>query len=113
MNENLNNENSNNENSSFDCVLKEIPLEDGYTTGDMMIMMTKLNKQKFVTISIEAQQSIAEGFISLDFAEKLNYDFNELSKYMASILNDMIEPLITKVTRFLFQRDCSHMLMYI
>ena len=23
------------------------------------------------------------------------------------------EPLITKVTRFLFQRDCSHMLMYI
>ena len=69
------NENLNNENSSFDCVLKEIPLEDGYTTGDMMIMMTKLNKQKFVTISIEAQQSIAEGFISLDFAEKLNYDF--------------------------------------
>ena len=31
-------------------------------------------------------------------------------------LNDYIEafePLITKVTRFLFQRDCSHILMYI
>ena len=35
----------------------------------------------------------------------------ENGKGLIDALN--IEPLITKVTRFLFQRDCSHILMYI
>ena len=40
--------------------------------------------------------------------------FHEINDKNVEVLSLIIlEPLITKVTRFLFQRDCSHMLMYI
>jgi hypothetical protein len=81
-------------NMEFVLVLHEKPVDEGLTRSEAIDMMDMLPEgDEFLPIEINAEthESVAEGFIAMSFAEKLNYDYENsgLNKFIANILDDM------------------------
>lgn len=75
----------------FDMAFIQKPLDSGLSTFEATSLFHKLDVEKeFIPIEIQAENSVAMGFISLDTAEELNYDYNRsgLNDFIQDILND-------------------------
>ena len=77
----------------FALVLHEKPTCDGMTRTEVIDLIDMLGDHEFLPIEIEAKcdESIAVGFITMDFAYKLNFDYKNsgLNDFIANILEDM------------------------
>lgn len=75
----------------FKLILHEKPVNEGLTRSEAIDMIDMLSDNEFLLIEIEAKQheSAAMGFISMEFADKLNYDYEGLTAFVANILDDM------------------------
>lgn len=77
----------------FALVLHEKPICDGMTRTEAIDLIDMLGDHEFLPIEIEAKfhESIAVGFITMEFADKLNFDYevSNLNAFIANILNDM------------------------
>lgn len=77
----------------FALVLHEKPTYDGMTRTEAIDLIDMLGNHEFLPIEIETkfQESIAVGFITMDFADKLNFDYasSGLDAFIANILDDM------------------------
>ena len=73
----------------FDIVLTERPHTDGLTKIEISELLEKIEYGSVIPIEIVGDYSSAMGFISLDCADSLDYDYEKMSEYIKSILNDM------------------------
>lgn len=77
----------------FALVLHEKPAYDGMTRTEAIDLIDMLGDHEFLPIEIEAKshESTAVGFINMDFADKLNFDYagSGLNAFIANILDDM------------------------
>lgn len=77
----------------FALVLHEKPTSDGMTRTEAIDLIDMLGDHEFLPIEIEANchESTAIGFITMDFADKLNFDYESsgLNAFIANILDDM------------------------
>lgn len=75
-------------NKYYEIVLLERPLDDGLTLSETETLFNMLSDTKGIPLEIQAEYSVAMGFIALNTAEQLHYDYSELSEHIASILNN-------------------------
>lgn len=77
----------------FALVLHEKPAFDGMTRTEAIDLIDMLGDNDFLPIEIESKfhESVAVGFITMDFADKLNFDYDGsgLNAFIANILDDM------------------------
>ena len=76
----------------FDAVLLEKDIEHGLTKSDICNMLKILPDVELLPLSIDGSTSSAEGFITLDAAERLSYRLDKHSPYaqeLSNILMDM------------------------
>ena len=75
----------------YDIVLCEMPAEKGLTKALIAEMADMIADDEFYPIEIFAHEveCSAMGFISAEAAEKLDYDYDELSDYIGDILDDL------------------------
>lgn len=77
----------------FSLVLHEKQADTGMIRSEAIDLIDMLSDGEFLPIEIEAKQheSIAVGFITFEFADKLNFDYegSGLNKFIANILDDM------------------------
>lgn len=73
-----------------DVVLLEKDCTDGLTAKDV-IALSAMIKEPFYPIEIFSRiyETSAMGFINAEAAESLNYEYDGLSLYVASIIDDM------------------------
>lgn len=71
--------------------LMEKPGEHGLDGADISGMMRKLGEMEVYPVEFFAaeHECSAMGFVTAEFAEVLEYDYQELAKYVAGILDDM------------------------
>lgn len=72
--------------------LYERPIDSGLKKDDAINLIGVLSQDEFLPIEIDSDcQSAAIGFITLDFADKLNFDYEDsgLNSFIVNILNDM------------------------
>lgn len=76
---------------NYDVVLIEKPDIEGLTKKEIIGMLSYLKGDYAYPLEIEATmvESIAMGFITPSAANELNYIYDELSIFVANILNDM------------------------
>lgn len=72
----------------YDVVLMERPHDDGLTKTEIFNLLEKTNGS-VIPLDIVGDYSSAMGFITLDAADQLNYDFDAISEYVKGIINDM------------------------
>lgn len=72
----------------YDVVLMERPLDDGLTKNEIFELLEKTDGS-IIPLDIVGDYSSAMGFITLDAADQLNYDFDAISEYVKTIINDM------------------------
>lgn len=72
----------------YDVVLMERPHDDGLTKIEISELLEKTNGS-VIPLDIVGDYSSAMGFITLDAADRLTYNFDAISEYVKSIINDM------------------------
>lgn len=79
------------EHPTIGACLIEKPCEYGLDSADISDMMRKLGETEVYPVEFFAaeHESSAMGFITAECAEALDYDYQELEKYVAGILDDM------------------------
>lgn len=72
------------------CLIEK-PGEHGLDGADISGMMRKLGEMEVYPVEFFAaeHECSAMGFVTAEFAEVLEYDYQELAKYVAGILDDM------------------------
>lgn len=77
----------------FALVLHEKSTCEGMTRTEAIDLIDMLGGHEFLPIEIESKfhESTAVGFINMDFADKLNFDYegSGLNAFVANILDDM------------------------
>lgn len=70
------------------AALKQIMSDDGLDAFDILTLSRTISGTKVLTLSVQAENACAEGFIELTTADALNYDLKNFSEHIRSILND-------------------------
>lgn len=65
------------------------PLDEGITVEEIIELVDKLECEQVIPIEVQANSSCAIGFISLDAAEELDYDYDNLIRSVSKIIEDM------------------------
>lgn len=65
------------------------PLDEGITVEEITELVSKLECEQVIPIEVQANSSCAIGFISLDAAEELNYDYDNLIRSVSEVIEDM------------------------
>ncbi len=73
----------------YNIALLEKPLDEGLTKAEVIDLFDMLSGTSAIPIEIQAENSVAMGFINLTDAEFLNYDYTGLTNKVRAILNDM------------------------
>ena len=75
----------------YDIVLIEKPACDGITITEIESLYSMLKNIEAYPIELEAKEHecSAMGFLTPEAAEILDYDYNDLRDFVASILDDM------------------------
>lgn len=79
------------EHPAIGVCLMEKPVEYGLNGADISRMLQELGEVEVYPVEFPAavHESSAMGFITAECAEVLDYDYQELAKYIAGILDDM------------------------
>lgn len=79
------------EHPAVGACLMEKPVEHGLDGADISGMMRKLGEMEVYPVEFFAaeHECSAMGFVTAEFAEVLEYDYQELAKYVAGTLDDM------------------------
>lgn len=64
------------------------PLNAGITVEEMIELIDKVECEQVIPLEVQANSSCALGVISLDAAEELDYDYDNLIRNVASIIED-------------------------
>ena len=82
---------SNNSLPNFDVVLLEKPMDSGLSKSELLAMYAYIpGNEEHLMLEIEGHSSTAMGFIKESVADTVfQYDYTELNRFVASILNDM------------------------
>ena len=65
------------------------PLDEGITVAEITELVGKLECEQVIPIEAQANSSCAIGFISLDAAEELDYDYDNLIRNVSEVIEDM------------------------
>lgn len=65
------------------------PLDEGITIEEITELVGRLECEQVIPIEVQANSSCALGFISLDAAEELNYDYDNLIRSVSEVIEDM------------------------
>lgn len=65
------------------------PLDEGITVAEITELVGKLECEQVIPIEVQANSSCAIGFISLDAAEELDYDYDNLIRNVSEVIEDM------------------------
>ena len=76
---------------NYGITLKEKPFDYGLTRQEVVDLFDMLNQTEAYPIELMAMdhECSAMGFIAIDAADQLNYNYSELEKFVANILDDM------------------------
>ena len=74
---------------SYGVVLIERPLDEGLSRVETIALFDMLHGTYGIPIEIVAQHSSAMGFINVEDADLMNYDYSALEELVTSVLNDM------------------------
>lgn len=66
----------------------QVPIDCGLPANRIPELLGKLNDKEVIPIEIQAENACAVGFISLDAADALDYDYDDLSVHVKDILLD-------------------------
>ena len=72
----------------YDVVLTERPHDCGLSKSEIMDLID-MTIGDVIPLDIVGDYSSAMGFITLDAADALNYDFDKMNEYVKNIINDM------------------------
>lgn len=90
--------------SDIVMVLIEKPAGEGMSLSDSVMLLAKIKKANFIPIEIDAakHESSAMGYINLEFADKLNYDYAKsgLIPFVQNILDDTEEETLSGLYDF-------------
>jgi hypothetical protein len=75
--------------ATYGVALKEKSPDDGLDIVDAIGLFARLNDKQGIPIEIEADNSIAMGFVSMTEAEAMDYDFSGLKELLVPVMNDM------------------------
>ena len=73
----------------YNIVLVEKPLDEGLIAEECAKMFSLLSSTQAVPIEVQAEHSVAMGFVSLADEELMGYDLDPLADFIRNILNDM------------------------
>ena len=73
---------------TYNIVLKQKPLDEGLSIEDITEMLKKVSCVEVFPIEVQAQNSVAMGFISVTSAELIDYDYTKLEEFVQQILDD-------------------------
>ena len=65
------------------------PLDEGITVEEITKLVGRLECEQVIPIEVQANSSCAIGFISLDAADELNYDYDNLIRNVSEVIEDM------------------------
>lgn len=65
------------------------PLDEGITVAEITELVGRLECEQVIPIEVQANSSCAIGFISLDAAEELDYDYDNLIRNVSEVIEDM------------------------
>lgn len=65
------------------------PLDEGITIEEITELVGRLECEQVIPIEVQANSSCAIGFISLDAAEELDYDYDNLIRNVSEVIEDM------------------------
>lgn len=65
------------------------PLDEGITIEEIAELVGRLECEQVIPIEVQANSSCAIGFISLDAAEELDYDYDNLIRNVSEVIEDM------------------------
>lgn len=64
-------------------------LDEGITIEEITELVGRLECEQVIPIEVQANSSCAIGFISLDAAEELDYDYDNLIRNVSEVIEDM------------------------
>lgn len=79
---------------SFSLVLCQKSVDDGLTRDEVIRMMDKLPEGvQFLPVDLEVNEDCAMGFITMEFADRLDYSYNVsgLTEFVADVFDRMDE----------------------
>lgn len=90
--------------SDIVMVLIEKPTGEGMSLSDSVMLLAKIKKADFIPIEIDSAkyESSAMGYINLEFADKLDYDYEKsgLIPFVQNILDDTEEETLSGLYDF-------------
>ena len=74
---------------TYDIVLLERPLDTGLSKTEISAIFDLLPNDTAIPLEFQAEYSTAMGAIDTETAEALDYNYDALSEFIVTILNDM------------------------
>ena len=83
-------------NMLYKIVLKEGPLDRGLSQNDISFLLKKLGSEEVLPVEFQFKGSALDGFIDLEIAKILNYDYSSLECELRKIVEDEADPINEK-----------------
>ncbi len=74
---------------TYGVALKEKPLDEGLDRWEVIELFDKLHGASGIPFEVQAENSVAMGFINRLDAEFMNYDYTKVEELVRRVLNDM------------------------
>ena len=75
--------------TKFGVALKEKPLDYGLTKSEVMNLFDMIDGKEAFPVEFDGESSTAMGFISIEDADLMDYDYTKLQETVYNILSDM------------------------
>ena len=80
-------------------------LDNGLTKNESSAVGNLVEDEEIIPIEIQGENASAMGFIGVDMAEKLSYNYEKLAAFIREILNDVTKEHSTGLYRFVDDKD--------
>ena len=75
--------------NKFDIALKQMPVEDGITKSDIIELLDIMKSEEVLPLDIDGENACAVGFLTIETADAINFNYHELIEFIRNILNDV------------------------
>lgn len=90
---------------NINVALIQKSLDNGLTKAENTALGHMIEDEEIIPIEIQGENASAMGFIGLDMAEKLSYNYEKLTAFIREILNDVTKEHSTGLYRFADNED--------
>lgn len=97
--------------TEFSLVLKEKELDAGLERNDVIDLFDMLDTTEGIPFEVQAEHSVAMGFISREMAEVVDYIYDDINDFVSNILSDMNNE--NENGEYIFEYDSYEFAIYI